>query len=375
MEMILRYQLLASPSTRSSKAALSLSGIIAYSMTTLNSRFGDGSFEKDILRVSLPHKQPDYNDPDFDGSYATVPFNPCGMFVIWKLCMPPVTDCPRLATGKVLSIASISAMFGGSTYEALVDMVDPVGISPAMPACKGRVPNKASRTTQVYFEEGDLDAPLFRLEAEGYTRPTNGYDDGEDQDADDNEGEDKEDNLDKYCTRILLMFAHDVIARSPNPRSAGEPSYVSLSLARREDIKDNSLLSDMALSNIFKFVSVKESSKAEWTRHFDRLFPKKGATPISDKSQGYRQSSYWRMHVRLVTQLSREAASSYRTQLKAHFDEFKWIPDTASDRMWQSKSKSKGTVFPKNHVGPAALVVLGPKVALASVQWEDATAD
>jgi hypothetical protein len=69
--------------------------------------------------------------------------------------------------------------------------------------------------------------------------------------------------------------------------------------------------------------------------------------------------------------LPKSAVDAYRRQALALFNKLKWVPSTASDRIWQSKAKRGMLAFPKDLNGPAPIIALNPSLSGAAIAWQD----
>jgi len=375
IHLALRYQRLASKETQANTASVSLTACLTFQANALMNRPGEGRAESDILHVCLPHRQGEVededgdDDEDDDGEHNTVAYNPYGLFFYAKLCLPPNTDCPRLATGRVLKNESIRYFFK-MDYTEIQEHLEPVGVRRKVQVPPTRYPNKRRKTLKLWEGEGEGEAEtLFDLESKGFKMPASGYDNGEDRHAYAPGDLSEDASLDRTCTSIWKAFITDVLQKSPNPVGERHPSYMTMNMNER--MRGNSEpFKSLHLSHMFRRVRIQTCDRTTWYNHFDRLFPAKTAPLLCSTTQGYLTSNWWPKHNRLIRKLDRPAADAYRARFRVLFDELKWVPSTACDRVWQSNSKKGKIVYPKGYTGSAPVIALNTSANPEEIAWD-----
>ncbi|THU75489.1 hypothetical protein K435DRAFT_707066, partial [Dendrothele bispora CBS 962.96] len=192
---------------------------------------------------------------------------------------------------------------------------------------------------------------LFNLASQGYKLPPPPRDDGSDVEMhsiSDNDGE----GIDVKLTHLWRQFILDVTAKSPNMKKATAPSYLKLSPDDRAKITD-ALYKDMNFGELFVSCRYKYAGRDEFEKAFNYFFTPPG-TLVAEGIQNYTNCKYWPKWQEYSAG-PKTTSKAMHSALRELFMSLDWIPQAASDKMWNTSTKNTRdfTVLPVGHQGPA----------------------
>ncbi|KAF8872162.1 hypothetical protein BD779DRAFT_1428774, partial [Infundibulicybe gibba] len=158
--------------------------------------------------------------------------------------------------------------------------------------------------------------------------------------------------------QLWAQFASDLIQKLGNPRDISSNSYSHLVLSKRE-LLTNDVMETRYLGEVFSRVQWVLATKAQWNKSFGYLWPPAGYRAASGSSHYYSMGYYTRW-VGLMERVSPTDAQLIRNEIRALFDRLMWAPAAICDRVWDFKTKSRGSdAFAQL---PAGLPIGGPKI-------------
>jgi hypothetical protein len=365
---MLRIHLQERDTFRFQPDALTLTAACLWLVNSLDSRPADGPSSRGLMDAVLPLTDPnlvskvvlayptsaaarteqdeDDTRPDEqeeeDEQPNRVPHNPHGCIFLRHILS---TQVPRFAAGgRALTPSAIKYWFGAypdqlpATYRRTrrVEKHALVG---------QRVTTNKMLPPAYRAQGGEVD--LFQLGDQGHVLPPLTLNPTPDDDR--RSPTPQERNLDGFLSLLWRQFAIDIVAKSPNPHGAGNPSYLRLSETQRQTVTED-LYRNLSLSQIFRSVAYKTGSQNDWERAFKWLFPERGFV-MTAKIQNYRQCRYFNMWIDFLQDDNNGDAlvNDARQELRARLGTWQWLPDAQQDRMWTTKVHSGFTHWPPSN--------------------------
>lgn len=350
--------------------ALTLTAAVIFIFNALNARPEEGLKFKNLCDAVLPHQaigdsDDEEEDPD-DRQSAGV--QACGLFFIRRLDLDGTF---AVESSRVLSDEFIKRLFSKSSYEEVLDLLLP----PVWRPSKVRdhplhIPNKQVRTVTVVL---DSDQPMdFDLEDTGIELPASrglhraparqlgGYD------------HDGPVTLSKKVTQIYQQFGLDLITKFPNPTNKrGQQTELPYILVDAEArTAPFGLLGRHDVHTVLSRFAYLDCAR-KWAIALDCLFLPAGVA-LAKKAQNYPQMSFFNDYMKVKevwekTARGRDNLHEVRTAIIAKInDTCAWLPAADADRVWWTKTNMHNRlrqVYPKEHVGPAPIIVLNPNMA------------
>jgi len=352
----------------------------------LHARPDDRNYARNLVTASLPHTArvnidesvvlwPTRTDIDVDGNgpiSCTVPWVSNGLVFFRDLRIPPIVPMPRFTASHLcLSDSAFEFYFGKDMDPDTVRrQVRPMGIVRRDDIPSTRVGGSRARITPRSLEDEDPQ-PITNLAGLGFRLAPMNVDDGSDLE-DGFEPEPQTLDPDIRLAKILRQFWIDLVVKSPNPRSAIEPSY--LKLTREERLgADQDLFMRTDLPELFSCFYHRRAQKEDWKRAFDHLFPPKGHTLAGKNIQNYPSCRYYTEWKELVALQHNETVLAMRFELKKVFNKLKWIPEPSQDKIWTSKvpRSNRYRAFPAGleRAAPILLIKFNPEWGRAGEGW------
>jgi len=343
----------------------------------LHARPDDRNFARNLITASLPHTGranidetvvlwPTRTDIDVDGDgpiSCTVPWVSNGLVFFRDLRIPPNVPMPRFtASPWYLSDSAFKFYFGKDMDpDTIRRRLRPMGIIRRDDIPSTRVGGNRARITPPSHE--DDPQPITNLAGKGFLLAPMNIDDGSDLD-DGFESEPQTLDPDMRLAKILRQFWLDLVVKSPNPRSAIEPSYLKLTKEERL-AGDQDIFMRTDLPELFSRFYHRRAQKEDWQRAFDLLFPPKGHNLAGKNIQNYLSCRYYMDWKELVAYQHNETVLALRFELKKVFKQLKWIPEPSQDRIWTSKvpRSNRYGAFPAGleRAAPILLIKFNPE--------------
>lgn len=205
------------------------------------------------------------------------------------------------------------------------------------------------------------DIPLVELnlvEAGVVLNPNIGMS-GVDIDAD-AEREPVENDIENRVGELWRTMFHNIIALAPSPKNANEPSYCTITNQDTIDRVDERRFASKQLP--FRRAVLKGVSHQKWRGLFNLFFP---ATIHGKPPQGFCAAGYYAMWRGVLTDTAPAHLAIIRRKLLDKWRDLLWVPNAATDRMWDTRVATNG-VFKRlgSEVGPAPQIAINPQCSL-----------
>lgn len=319
------------------------------------------------LETHVPMRVPDEDDPMYDSDvddFENVAMEPIGdgQGLYFFGALHTDRTIMRLSRHHIIPINDIVRLYGETTDVELRAHFGTVGVTQERRrAHPQRRQNKMTLTSRVDRSRVEPIPVLdFGMAARQVPMATGLHITGPDADAAVAE-EAEPDGLDARLSRIWYQMLFDVIKKAPNPRSAVLPSYIEMTPLEHTEIEED-VFKTFAIP--FRNLRYKVVDPHYWqVTMFDRFFPAKG-TVLPATLQNFNSCQYFRTFTALMGNVSQADSEAIRSALRPRWKMLYWMPVTASDRMWLTRTANTGsfTTLPANHIDAAPQVALNPFV-------------
>ncbi|KAF8808357.1 hypothetical protein BYT27DRAFT_7097079 [Phlegmacium glaucopus] len=297
-------------------------------------------------------EEEDSDSTDSDDSHAparptrptanTLPYNPYGLVFLRPIRVGSKYPVPRFQKSPpglhlMLSAKSFLYFFGMKYDDMQEQLFQSTIVKKVNPE---RIPNKVHRTAHRHNWKNAEEKDLFRLARKGFKLPEPVVDEGSDMEVDPDDAQDHNDSddggIDTKLSKLWRQFLSDLIAKAPNPKNAGSPSYCKLSTEERGDV-DEKVYKNRKVSEYWRDFQWKRSSENEWTLIFNRLWPEKGKI-LYGSVQNYKTASYYIGWTMLTSNSDQRTVDTMRKVIRKRFNLLYWMPHAQTDRIWHTKA-------------------------------------
>ena len=346
------------PALRYSREALNLTAALVWLANGLNSRPDDDQYGRDIMMTSCLTAR--------GGNHGTFLIHPPaeglpvvrqGAIFLRRTLFPPTSGLPRFSYGMDLNDATWIHFFGRTRDQLRLQALPPPYIPRQQLLAAGRVPTQKRMSRP---HEAQIDAPLPQLANLQFPLPPIPQDVAEDLPYEEQVEYfgDMAENLPVELTRLWQQFLSDFMQKCGNLRGArADASHCILPIRDRQNITQEAL-TNIDLATIFRRVQYRTATRQEWAEAFDRCFSPLGAK-IPIQPQSFPNMIYWRRWAELKS-LIPDKVGHMRRQLRLLFDQLRWVPQMASDRVWVYRKDDRFHMLPQGCALNAPQILMSP---------------
>ena len=343
-------------------ATLTLIALICYMCNAQCARPEEGDRVDNIKNAALKHS--------LDEMGREIPVSPFGSFFIRGISYRN-DHTPYLSVGRVAFNRQIAELFGKATYDEVIALVelpnDALPPPPTVHPLQTRT-NKRVNTSAVEFDRNV--APLFHLEERRVKFPRLPGDSEDANSAQALEGYNEEAlSADQIATKFWMTFFSDLGQKAWVTRGKRSAPHLLVP----EDGATEDFFKEMNLASIFTCVGFRKANTwSEWSTNFDHMFlPFQADPPPKQGTQNYWNMKYFNLYLTIRARfrkrgdLGKKHFTIFRQSLRVRFNQLMWVPFAQRDRLFTSRTSDRGksanSVWPRDHTGPAPVILVHPE--------------